>query len=189
MAEILYKYCYDENDELICIDDINEANRHNHKYKCISCGREMITKLSGGGLRSKSSHFAHEANVSCNSETYLHNLAKIRIKEQFEKKRLMLFLRDDTSLCSEREQCKLYNKFHCLGYRHLSYNLCEFYDTCEVEATIGEYRADLLLKKADAPEVPPILIEVFLSHKCTPKKTGSGYKIIETNKMKKTLVK
>lgn len=53
------------------------------------------------------------------------------------------------------------------------------YDVCREEQTIGIYRADLLLTSSAKPDTPPILIEIYVSHKCEEAKTDSGLKIIE----------
>lgn len=184
MAEILYKYCYDENDELICIDDINKENRHDHKYKCLCCGRDMIAKLSGGGIRSKRSHFAHEANVSCNSETYLHKLAKIRIREKFYAESELVVHLHDVSKCCENDRCKMFNEHLCYKEVNETYNLCDYYDTCEEERGIDGVVADLLLTKSDKPNRDPVLIEVYVKHRCSEEKVSKGLKIFETKQIK-----
>ena len=69
MADIKYSYAYD-GDVVVHIDDVSEHGT----FYCISCGKEMVAKLGD----KKSHHFAHKVNdVSCNSETYLHKLAKL----------------------------------------------------------------------------------------------------------------
>lgn len=183
MVEILYKYCYDENDELIHISEVTKENRKAHEYKCISCGREMRVWLQGNGERSRRSHFGHKANCSCNSETYLHKLAKIKIREQFYLgHELMLCLQDDKTNCSESNHCKMYNPEMCKNVQKRFFNLCDYYDTCEEEASVDDYIADLKLTKSDMPNRPPLLIEIFVSHRCEEEKWNS-YKILETAKI------
>lgn len=182
MAEILYKYCLDENDELICIDGINEENRRAHEYKCISCGREMRVWLQGKGERSRQSHFGHKANCSCNSETYLHKLAKIRIKECFNKGDLRIYYRDYI-LCREGEHCNMFDPEFCHDRINEKYNLCKYFDTCEEEKGISGVVADLLLTNSKNPKIDPVLIEVYVKHKCSEDKINKGLKIFETKQI------
>jgi len=188
MAEILYKYCKDENDELICIDDINKENRHDHKYKCLCCGREMIAKLSGGGIRSKRSHFAHEANMSCNSETYLHKLAKIKISLHFNfSERFPIIFKRDIS-CKEQSRCPFYDEYSCKkeALKIISdlkfWKGREIYNTCEEEKPCGDFKPDLLLTNPDK-EYEPVFIEIYKTHESTDKKKESKYRIIETKRI------
>ena len=42
---IKYHYAFDEKRNVVSIDDIDKDNRHQYKYCCINCRREMISKL------------------------------------------------------------------------------------------------------------------------------------------------
>ena len=81
---IKYKYAKNHNQKIVEISTINKHDRNNSQYYCISCGKELIARLGENNQH----HFAHKSsadNISCNNETYLHELAKIKIKEKFEK--------------------------------------------------------------------------------------------------------
>lgn len=177
---IRYSYCLDENDELIHISEVTKEDRKVHKYKCLCCGREMIAKLGNGG---KCPHFAHDKGYSCNSETYLHKLAKIRIKECFDKGNLT-FTYYDWAPCGMCKDCRMYDNDKCFGEMEEKRNLCEFYDTCEEEKGVDGFVADLLLTKSDNPQIPPVLIEVYVKHKCSEDKVSKGLKIFETKQIR-----
>lgn len=126
-------------------------------------------------------HFAHFSSLTpdCNPETYLHKLAKFKIKEKFKSIAPFEIRFRQVSLCSERTSCPFYKKDECQLREYKTYDLHKNYDTCNEEQSIGNYRADLLLTSFTKPETPPILIEILVTHKCEETKINSGEKIIE----------
>lgn len=180
---IRYNYCLDENDELIHISEVTKEDRKVHNYKCLCCGQKMILRC--GQVRQK--HFAHKVEGTCNlcsNESYLHKLAKIRIKECFDRGELWVHHRDEV-LCSEKEQCKMFENSRCLKEAIKNINLHEYYDTCEIEKRIGDdVVADLLLTNSDKPNRKPVLIEVFVTHSCSAEKINKGLKIFETKQIR-----
>ena len=79
MRKIKYSYCLNENNELVHISSVSADNRHSHTFRCLECGQELIAKIG----KIKVPHFAHGADTACDGESYLHKLAKRRIREKF----------------------------------------------------------------------------------------------------------
>jgi competence CoiA-like predicted nuclease len=80
--EIKYQYALDcDSQKIVHVDCINEKNRHKD-YRCISCNNKLFPKLG----EIKVHHFAHFKGCECNSETYLHNLAKLSLYDNLNNK-------------------------------------------------------------------------------------------------------
>lgn len=191
-----YKYAYDENNNLICIESINKENRGSHTYKCISCGKELVPKL--GTIRTH--HFAHKTNTTCNGETYLHLLAKQAINKRFNSDLPFVISLDAVSYCANRSNCPFYDE-DCKSDGIETIDLKDYYNKSDIEkkvySSIGEdgkphcsiletvnsekYIADVLLWNSDKIIREPIAIEICVSHSCNEKKLQSGLKIIEFN--------
>ncbi len=176
MAEIKYQYAYDENQHLISINDITKENRNEHQYVCIGCGNPLLPRAIGSKCRR--SHFYHKELVDCSGETYLHKLTKKIFKERFLNAEHFEITYPVTRKC---------NAGNCMFRSHkctdedatTTIDLKEYYDTCEEEVSIKGFVADLLLTNSQNSEIPPVLIEVCVSHPCEPMKRNSGLKIIE----------
>lgn len=165
MADIKYSYAYD-GDVVVHIDDVS---KHGTFY-CLSCGKEMVVRLGD----KKSHHFAHKVNdVSCNSETYLHKLAKLLLKRKFQEGNFEIEI-SQYSLCKESENCLFEN--NCKVLVDKKYDLRRYYDTCEEEQYVDGFCADLLITGEGQP---PILVEIYVSHECSNQKINSGHRIIE----------
>jgi len=187
MKEIKYKYCLDkETEELICIDDLNKEDRYTHTYICLECGNEMETNM---GTKNRW-YFSHKSGTACNGESYLHKLAKKRIKLKFDTSETfpVVFKRDVP--CSEINKCIFKDDFYC-KYRDkdISIDLKQWggkalYDVCEEEVWTDGFKPDLRLTSSFNPNIPPIFIEIFKTHESSDKKISSGYKIIETFRLK-----
>lgn len=179
---IRYNYCLDENDELIHISEVTKEDRKVHNYKCLCCGQKMILKC--GQVRQK--HFAHKVEGTCNlcsNESYLHKLAKIRIKEQFDfNHKLLVRFRNEVG-CSEECNCKMLNRYSCLHEIDETFDLCQMYDTCDIEKWIDGVVADLLLTNSNGPDINPLLIEVYVNHSCDEEKINKGLQIFETSQI------
>lgn len=176
MATVKYHYALDENDRLVSIKQAYLECNEGHTYHCLGCGAGMIARL--GEVRTW--HFAHRGDEDhCGTETYLHQLAKRRIKEQFEKESSFMvgYYRDVK--CSDMGACPFAKEEECHTYRLETFDLKAFYDTCQGEQHIGDYIADLLLTSSSKPDREPVLIEIQVSHKSTPQKRDSGLRIIE----------
>lgn len=176
MAGVKYNYVLNELGRLVSIKQAYLERNEGHTYHCIGCGAGMIARL--GEVRDW--HFAHRGDeIHCGTETYLHMVAKRLIKEKFEKNESFLvgYYRDIK--CSDIQTCPFANDEECHTYKMETFDLKEFYDTCEEEKPVGDYIADLLLTNSSKPDREPVLIEIQVSHKSTPQKRDSGLRIIE----------
>lgn len=151
---------------------IRDAER-NESYKCPFCHSSMIPHM--GPIRKW--HFIHKSENSCNYESYLHKVAKARIREAFLKADKFFISYDIYKVCSANCPFKLNKK--CDTYSHKSINIKEHYDICEEETEYSDFRADLILKSSANPELRPIFIEILVSHPSSARKINSGIPIIE----------
>ena len=174
-AKIKYHYALNDKGQVIDIADVTENDRRT-KYYCLNCGDEMRPRLGAKNAH----HFAHKSTTpDCNPETYLHKLAKYKIKEKFDSGIPFEISIRQTSGCIDKKHCPFHKADECRAEDYRTYDLHKNYDTCLEEQVIGNYRADLLLTSSAKPDTPPILIEILVTHKCEEKKINSGKKIIE----------
>lgn len=181
MKEIKYSYCIDENNNLIHINNVTKATRHNCKLFCLQCGQEMVANL--GPQRAR--HFSHKANSACNGESYLHKLAKRRILEKFQSSDYfgITFIKDIP--CNLHKTCFIFNDYYCLTEKlPIPFNLKTWYDTCKEEIKVGEFRPDLLLTYSGNSKREHVFIEIYKTHQVEKSKAKSKYRIIETQKLK-----
>lgn len=172
MAKILsqnYSYANNSTGDLV---NVSTAQR-NEKYYCPVCGELMNPHM--GKVRRW--HFVHKNVGNCSYESYLHELAKIRIRQAFLSSEHFLLSYNAKAVCSYN--CPFVDSPKCLGEKHVEFDLRRYYDTCEIEAAYHQYRADLLLTSSTKPNTPPVLIEVMVTHKCTDDKIKDGVRIIE----------
>ncbi len=172
MAKILsqnYSYANNSNGELI---NVSTAQRR-EEYFCPICGESMVPHL--GKVRRW--HFVHKNTGNCSYESYLHMLAKIKIRQAFISSEHFFLSYNAKAICSF--DCPFISSPKCEGEKPVEFDLRKFYDTCEIEATYHQYRADLLLTSSINPKRPPILIEIMVTHKCTEDKINDGVRIIE----------
>lgn len=172
MAKVLsqnYSYANNSNGNLI---NISSAHRE-EQYFCPKCGAEMTPHM--GKIRRW--HFAHKNIGNCSYESYLHNLAKIKIREAFLSDEPFLLAYNAKALCSAI--CPFIDSPKCDGVKFVEFDLRQFYDTCEIEAPYHQFRADLLLYSSMRPNLPPVLLEIMVTHKCTEDKIKDGTRIIE----------
>lgn len=174
-AKIKYHYALNDKGQVTDIADVTENDRR-AKYYCLNCGEEMRPRLGAKNAY----HFAHKSTTpDCNPETYLHKLAKYKIKEKFDSGIPFEISIRQTSGCIDKEHCPFHKVDECRAEDYRTYDLHKNYDTCLEEQVIGNYRADLLLTSSAKRDTPPILIEILVTHKCEEKKINSGEKIIE----------
>lgn len=184
---IKYSYCVDDDNNLIHINSISNATRHSRKWFCLQCGQEMVANLGN----KKSWYFSHKADTACDGESYLHKLAKRRIKEKFDNSNSfpIEFVREVP--CHEAEHCLFVDEFHCHSGKHItikrdlkSWDNNSIYDTCSPEVVIDEFRPDLLLTNSLKPNREPVFIEIYKTHKSEEEKIKSNHRVIETKKIK-----
>lgn len=159
------------NDHVVSIDDVTKESRKSSKFTCLGCGHEMVAVL--GDIREH--HFRHKNNENCSNETYLHNLAKKRIKEIFDNQEDFLIRYRATNSCDLFGSCPLH---FCKKEFKWNLNLKEFFDTCEIEKGCGKFRPDILLTHSKYPN-RKLFIEINVNHPCTDEKLNSGFRIIE----------
>ncbi len=175
MAEIKYQYAYDENGLLVSINDYDRDSSKSHTFKCISCGNTLLPRAIGS--KHRRAHFYHKSIVECSGETYLHKLGKLLIKRKFDNSDKFLISYSATKTCNN-SNCKL-RHLDCKVKEDVEINLKEFYDTCTEETNYNGFIADLLLTNSKKPNIPPVFIEIFVTHACDQNKVNSGLKIIE----------
>lgn len=176
MSNIKFRFAYNQNGEIVNIKDVSLQNRTENKYYCISCGAEMVAKLG----EVKEHHFAHKGEgESCSFESYLHKLAKKMIKEKFDASNTFEIEVFQNVLCVNSDICKFFSVEECKGIELKKFDLKRYYNSCQEEAQIGNYRADLLLADDTGKYKEPILIEIKVLHECSQDKINSGFRIIE----------
>lgn len=175
---IKYKYAKDHNQKIVEISTINKHDRNNSQYYCISCGKELIARLG----EKNQHHFAHKSsadNISCNNETYLHNLAKIKIKEKFDRGDTLIIKLNKNIICSSVNTCEFsLGTKTCCNIQEKVVNLKSYYNACTTEKQIENFRADILLEN-NIRSIKPLLIEICVTHPCSEEKINSKLPIIE----------
>ena len=174
MAKILsqnYSYANNSSGELIHVSTAQRCE----EYFCPICG-ELMTPHMGKVRRW---HFVHKNAGNCSYESYLHKLAKIKIQQAFSSAEHFWLSYKAKAICSC--ECPFVGSPKCEGEKPVKFDLRKFYDTCEIEASYHQYKADLLLTSSINPKIPPVLIEIMVTHKCTEEKINDGVRIIEVN--------
>lgn len=166
-----YTYALNSDDNVVSINDAIIGQN----YRCPFCKSDMIQRK--GEIRKW--HFAHKAytNGTCSYESYLHELAKVKIRQAFMTSENFTLSYDAKAICCHECSFKGFQK--CDGEKTVEFNLRKFYDTCEIEAPYHQFRADLLLTSSTNPKTPPVLIEIMVTHRCTQEKIHDGVRIIE----------
>ena len=174
MEEIKYRSAFDEIGNLVDINDVSNEDRK-HEYHCISCGKQLVPRL--GDIRRH--HFYHKEDTVCKGETYLHELAKLRLKEKFDKSDHFYISYNAEVGCNQKcyADCKVNEK--------ITEDLKLDYDTATIEKSVNEYesskkyRADVLLTNSKDESKPPILLEIWVTSECKQEKKESDLRIIE----------
>lgn len=174
MEEIRYRSAFDESGNLVDINEVSNEDR-THEYRCISCGKQLVPRL--GDIRRH--HFYHKEDTVCKGETYLHELAKLRLKEKFDKSDHFYISYNAEVGCNQKchADCKVNEK--------ITEDLKLDYDTATIEKSVNEYesrkkyRADVLLTNSKDESKPPILLEIWVTSECKQEKKESDLRIIE----------
>lgn len=166
-----YTYALDAEKHLVHIVAADKSK----EYFCPQCGEKMLPRQ--GKIRRW--HFAHKANLeNCSYETYLHKISKTLLcKAIMESK--SFFIKFFAKVFCSIEECPVGIFERCNWSKIQEFDLKQFYNQCEEEAIIENYRADLLLKNSEQINRPPVLIEIVVTHKSTEKKLNSKLRIIE----------
>lgn len=186
MTQIKYSYCVDEHNNLVHINSLTDSTRHDRKFFCLQCGQEMVANLG----TKKVWHFSHKAGTTCDGESYLHKLAKRRIRESFLAAEHFPIIFTMDVPCMERKTCPCFVDSYCLKHDFKNeFDLKKWkgeviFDNCQEEVKEGDFRPDLLLSCSTKPNRHPVFIEIYKTHKSEESKVTSGYKIIETTEIK-----
>lgn len=172
MSKIKYRYAFDENDNLVCIEDVIKEECRKHTYHCIGCGCDLLPRL--GNVRNH--HFYH-GKAKCDSESYIHKLAKWRLVEKFNNSEHFYVSYNVIYVCSKAD-CTLRNVNCCQPKSQYKIDLKQYYNTAQLESPIKGFVADVLLTNS-VKEVEPVLLEVYVTHSCEQKKLDSHMRIIE----------
>lgn len=164
-----YSYAKNLSGELI---NVSNAQR-SEQYFCPICGKQMTPHM--GEIRRR--HFVHKNANNCSYESYLHKLAKIKIQKAFLSSEHFILSYTAKAICSF--DCPFVNFPKCEGGKQVEFDLKKYYDSCQIESSYNQYKADLLLSSSINPNLPPILIEIMVTHKCTEDKIKDGVRIIE----------
>lgn len=166
-----YTYALDAESRLVHAEKADKSR----KYFCPLCGEKMVPKQ--GDIRRW--HFAHKANVeNCSYETYLHKISKTLLCKAINESKSFYIKFLFKVLCSI-EKCPVGIFERCNWSKIREFDLKQYYNHCEEEAKIENYKADLLLKSSEQMNRPPILIEIVVTHKSTEVKLNSKLRIIE----------
>lgn len=164
-----YSYANNLSGELI---NVSNAQR-SEQYFCPICGEQMTPHM--GKIRRW--HFVHKNVDNCSYESYLHKLAKIKIQKAFLNSEHFILSYIAKAICSF--ECPFIGYPKCEGGKEVEFDLKKYYDSCRIEASYKQFIADLLLSSSTNPKLPPILIEIMVTHKCTEDKLKDGVRIIE----------
>ena len=124
-------------------------------------------------------------------DRYLHNYAELRLKERFDESKetgcfpIQYYIIEK---CPSEASCKKKVFLKCNGSPKVklkTLNLRDKYDTCTLEKGIDKYIADLIFSNSKYKSVKPLVIEVFVTHKCSEEKRNSDIPIIEIKIEKK----
>lgn len=165
-----YSYALNNMRHLI---NVKQAVRK-EKYFCPFCGKEMIPRM--GKVRKK--HFAHKNEHECKYESYLHKIAKLKIKDAFYKSQSFEIKLKTKFYCNKKCPFPFSKSLRCYKPDYKKYNLKKYYTHCEEEKTFNSFTADLMLTSEDK-KCNPLIIEIWVTHKSTEEKIKSGERIIE----------
>ena len=166
-----YSYAFDETGEII---NVKYATRGS-VYYCPCCGEIMVPHM--GKVRRW--HFTHKSGTKCNYETYLHKIAKLKIKETIINSTSFFIVFKTKFLCNNI--CPFSYEKRCYNVGKKVIDIKEYYNCCDEEKQHKGFIADLLLYSSDCKDREPIFIEIFVTHKSTIEKLKSGNRIIEIN--------
>jgi hypothetical protein len=147
------------------------------EFTCAGCGGLVVPVL--GATRER--HFRHKAigERPCSRETYLHKLAKALVADNFQA--AVATQRPYWLKLEVPEVCRHWESqfgFVCKRERGVRpIDLTRYFDTATVEAGVDGFVADVLLSSSVTGE--KLLIEIVVSHECTPEKVASGRRILE----------
>lgn len=173
-----FRYAKDCEGRLISIADVDKT-KGKDAYTCPGCGDEVVVCQG-----EKNAWYFRHKHDECSYETYLHILAKTKIYEWLRDAERIPFSRVTKNICSLEGCCPFYEPNDCDTQDGKEYNLKDYYDIPILEKSVEvggkTFIPDIQLKpKRDG--VPPMWIEIEVTHPCEDEKKQSGIRIIEFN--------
>lgn len=173
-----YRYATDRHGNVVDVLSLERTKRVAMPvFACAGCGDPVVPVLGS----SRERHFRHKTTGerACSRETYLHKLAKMLVSDSF--KAALAAGRPYWLKLEVPEVCRHWEKqfgFVCKRERGMrALDLTRYFDTATVEAGVGEFVADVLLSSSKTDE--KLLVEIVVSHECTPEKVATGLRIVE----------
>ncbi len=148
-------------------------------YTCIGCGGKLIAKTKDDKMEK---HFAHSPGLDrpCRSESYLHKLGKLVFADEFAKclqiGEAFTISVPNSKYC--KKYCNVLGHSCYLGSQIHEFDLTEYYTSIEVEKSYENFIPDILLMSED-DKIPPLFIEIAVTHFASEEKKTSGFRTIE----------
>lgn len=171
-----FRYAKDCEGRTILITDVDKVKKKD-TYTCVGCGGEMVARQG----EKNAWHFAHKKE-ECSYETYLRILAKTKIYEWLRDAEEIPFKRATKNICSLERLCPFYTPKDCDTREWKEYNLKDYYDMPILEKAVevgGKVFIPDIQLKPKGDHVPPLWIEIEVTHACEEIKKESGVRIIE----------
>lgn len=173
-----YRYATDQHGNVVDVLSLDRGREApTRTLACAGCSGAVVPVL--GARRER--HFRHKVSGdrACSKETYLHRLAKTLVGEGF---RAALSEGRPYWLTLEAPQvCRHWEKqFGSVCERRRGtrrVDLTRYFDTARIEAGVEGFVADVLFSSSRTGE--RLLLEVVVSHECSPEKIASGLRILE----------
>lgn len=174
----LSRFARGANGSLIDVHEIDPKERYaKGPFECLACRHVMVPALG----RQRRHHFKHKAGrpADCQTETYLHQLAKMvlyrALTEAIEASTPFWLTRYVDGRCSS-----LLEHYGLVCTRQpvqIRVDLASTYDSVAMEAGADGFVADILLASSVSGE--RMLLEIAVTHACEEAKIASGLPILE----------
>ncbi len=174
----LLTHALDQDGNTVNVDDVPTGNKCG--CFCPSCKEPLVAKNKG---LKRTHHFSHSSGNECQYayESMLHLLAKDKIRTAFLNKNEFYINYKYTLRCSTKSKCKYFTYGSCNKEIRKSFNLKDYYDSCEPEILYDNIkrRSDLKIFSSYKPALQPIYLEFCVTHASDQEKLHSDNKIIE----------
>ncbi len=171
-------YACDKDRVLWNVEDVPNGNAC--ECICPACGEPLMAKNQG---TIRKHHFAHQSGAECEYayESMLHLLAKEKVRVAFLNGKSFKMEYECRSYCQNEKDCHFWRNGECYTKTRKSFNLKDYYDSCEQELpyNTNRRRSDLKIFSSTHPKRKPIYIEFCVTHASDKEKLHSGDKIIE----------
>jgi len=174
-----FLFAFDENQNLVNVNNLEREQKRKTIYTCIGCNSELIPALG----KVKKKHFRHK-HIVCSGETYFHRLAKETFYQTYKS-----CLENNEPFYIEIEQHYYCDKWLTLNNnvpckinceKKQQYDLTKYYNNIKIEQRDGNLKPDLLLiHKDENKSNEKVYVEIKVTHKSSEEKQKSNTKIIE----------